>query len=86
MTNFNDPNSIEERARSTREFARRRQEAIDAKRRRGEKPNEREERDIRRLLNDAAKDEEVAQRMRYAPSATHENQSSLNNQVKRYRF
>ncbi|MET8164687.1 hypothetical protein ABZT34_10565 [Streptomyces sp. NPDC005329] len=86
MTNYNDPKSIEEMAQEKREWAAHRQEAVDAQRRRGEKPSESDERYIRRTLEDAAKDEEVAQRMRYGPSATHENQSSLNNQAKRYRF
>ncbi|WP_157876540.1 hypothetical protein [Streptomyces graminilatus] len=84
MTNYNDPRSIEEMAQKNRELADRRQEALDAKRRRGEKPSEWEERDIRRLREQAASDEEVAQRMRYGPSATHENQSSMNNQAKRW--
>ncbi|WP_327691104.1 hypothetical protein OG870_17420 [Streptomyces sp. NBC_00461] len=86
MTNYNDPKSIEEMAQKNRELADRQQEALDAKRRRGEKPSEGEERGIRRLREQAARDEEVAQRMRYGPSATHENQSSLHHQAERYRF
>lgn len=86
MTDFHDPNSLEERAQESRRWARKRQAEVDAKRRRGEEISEWEEREIRRSLEGAASDEETAQRMRYGPSATHENQSSLNNQAKRYRF
>jgi hypothetical protein len=81
-----DPVSLEDRARKSRQAADKKQAEVDAKRWRGEEPTTWELRDIDRLRDSAASDEQTANAMRYGQSPTHENQSSLNNQAKRYRF
>jgi hypothetical protein len=85
MVNYNDPASLEAEARKYRSWAEDKQETMAARRQHGEKPSEQDERQLRRLQREAAEYEETAQRMRFGPSATHENQSSLNEQAKRYR-
>jgi hypothetical protein len=85
MVNYDDPNAWADKARQLRKEAKELEDEKEEARSRGESFPAYKQSRIYRCEDEAASDEQVVRNMRHGQSPTHENQSSLNEQTKRYR-
>jgi hypothetical protein len=84
MVNYDDPNAWADKARQLRNEAKELEDEKREARSRGESFPAYKQSRIYYCEDEAARDEQVVRNMRYGQSPTNENQSSMNQQAKRF--